>query len=69
MKNTLLFTAALLAAGNICAQSYITPAPEGGFNTATGKDYVVLYAPQNVIDAMGTKVISNNNLDKDEVNN
>ncbi len=69
MKNTLLFTAALLAAGNICAQSYITPAPECGFNTATGKDYVVLYAPQNVIDAMGTKVISNNNLDKDEVNN
>ncbi len=38
MKNTLLFTAALLAAGNICAQSYITPAPECGFNTATGKE-------------------------------
>ena len=69
MKNSLLFVAALMAGGIASAQSYITPAPAGGFDPAAGKDYVVLYAPQSVIDAMGTKVISNNNLDKDEVNN
>lgn len=69
MKNTLLLAAALMIGGNVSAQSYITAAPEGGFNTAAGKDYVVLYAPQDVIDAMGSKVISDNNLDKDEVNN
>lgn len=51
------------------AQSYITPAPEGGFDASTGKDYVVLYAPQSLMDAMGSKVISNQNLDETQTRN
>ncbi|MBD5234763.1 MAG: hypothetical protein HDS65_11420 [Bacteroidales bacterium] len=69
MKNSLLFAAALLVSGNLCAQNYITAAPEGGFNTAAGKDYVVLYAPENVLASMGSKVITNNNLDQTQVDN
>lgn len=69
MKNSLLILSALLLGGTASAQTYITPAPEGGFTPASGKDYIVLYAPQSIIDAMGSKVITNNNLDKDEVNN
>lgn len=51
------------------AQGYITAAPEGGFDLNSGKDYVVLYAPESVITAMGSKMISNNNLDSNSVDN
>lgn len=51
------------------AQGYITAAPEGGFDLNSGKDYVVLYAPESVITAMGSKMISNNNLDPNSVDN
>lgn len=60
--------AALLAAGTISAQ-YITPAPAGGFDTKTGKDYVVLYAPESVITGMEGRIATNCNLDPDQVNN
>ncbi|MDE6206265.1 MAG: hypothetical protein K2M55_00470 [Muribaculaceae bacterium] len=69
MKNSLLFAAALLSCGSLCAQNYISAAPEGGFNTASGKDYVVLYAPDAVIASMGSKLVSNNNLDQTQVDN
>lgn len=69
MKKILLFAAALYFCGNLNAQTYITPAPEGGFNTSEGKDYIVLYAPEGVINQMGDKVITNNNLDPDQVKN
>lgn len=68
MKNYLLLSAALLAAGTMNAQ-YITSAPAGGFDVKTGKDYVVLYAPESVINQMGDRLVSNNNLDPDQVNN
>lgn len=48
---------------------YITKAPEGGFDVSQGKDYVILYAPENVVTQMGDKVITDNNLDQTQVNN
>lgn len=69
MKNLLLFSAALLGGTAAFAQSYITAAPEGGFNVNAGKDYVVLYAPADVMERMGSRLISDQNLDKDQVRN
>ncbi len=70
MKQILLLSAsALLAASSALAQDYIKSAPEGGFKVADGKDYIVLYAPQNVLDAMGSKVITDNNLDETKNDN
>lgn len=70
MQKFLLTAAvALIAASTSSAQNYISLANEGGFDVSKGKDYVVLYAPQEIIDAMGSKVISNNNLDPDGVEN
>lgn len=69
MKKSLLFSAVLLAAGSAAAQTYITPAPQGGFNLAGGKDYIVLYAPESVIDKMGSKVLTNANLDQTQRDN
>lgn len=69
MKKFLLFAAAAAACGTISAQSYITPAPAGGFDPVSGKDYVVLYAPQSVVARMGSKIATDNNLDPDQVRN
>ena len=69
MKKCLLCGAALLAAAGAGAQSYISPAPEAGFDIKGGKDYVVLYAPESVIDKMGDKLVGDNNLDPAEVKN
>lgn len=69
MKKSVLLPAAVLAALNLSAENYIAPAPEGGFDISKGKDYVVLYAPDNADEAMGSKLITNNNLDPDQVKN
>lgn len=69
MKKTLLAAAMALLTTAGYAQQYITPAPAGGFNLNSGKDYVVLYAPDDIITSMGSKIISNNNLDQDKVDN
>lgn len=69
MKKTLLVAAMALLGTAGYAQGYITAAPEGGFNVADGKDYVVLYAPEDVISKMGSKVITNNNLDQTQEKN
>ncbi len=69
MNNTLLLGAALLSGISATAQTYISAAPEGGFDLNGGKEYVVLYAPQPVLTAMGERLISNNNLDQDQVDN
>ncbi len=66
---TLIFAAAIFVGGMAIAQNYITKAPAGGFDPASGKEYVVLYAPQTVIDRMGSNVVSNNNLDANQVDN
>lgn len=68
MRRTLLSMAVAMAAVSASAQ-YITSAPEGGFNVNNGKDYVVLYAPENVLTDMGDKVITNNNLDQNQERN
>ena len=69
MRKLLLTASALMACSAAFAQGYITAAPEGGFDLNSGKDYVVLYAPESVITAMGSKMISNNNLDPNSVDN
>ncbi len=69
MRKLLLTASALMACSAAFAQGYITAAPEGGFDLNSGKDYVVLYAPEEIISAMGSKMISNNNLDPNSVDN
>lgn len=69
MKHIAMLAAAVLSTGAAFGQSYITGAPEGGFDVNGGKDYVILYAPEDVIAAMGSKVISNQNLDADQNRN
>lgn len=51
------------------AQTYITEAPQGGFDVDNGKDYIVLYAPEDVIQKMGSKILTDNNLDPNQVDN
>lgn len=48
---------------------YITEAPAGGFDFSKGKDYVVIYTPAPQVTAMGSKILSNQNLDPDMVKN
>ncbi|MCM1066057.1 MAG: hypothetical protein NC418_00605 [Muribaculaceae bacterium] len=70
MKKSLLLNLALVPGFlSLSAQTFITEAPAGGFDVDGGKDYVVLYAPSAVLDAMGSKIISNNNLDDTQVDN
>lgn len=58
-----ILAAAMTLLGTASYAQYITEAPAGGFNVNGGKDYVILYAPDDIVTAMGNKVISNNNLD------
>lgn len=69
MKKFLLLAACASVAAAASAQTYITAAPAGGFDVNSGKDYIVLYAPDDVIAAMGSKVIANENLDQNQVDN
>ena len=59
----------MISAAGIYAKTYISEAPAGGFNIDGGKDYVVLYAPDDVVAKMGSKLVSDNNLDKNQVKN
>lgn len=68
MKRSLLIAATSLLTAASYAQ-YINEAPAGGFNLNSGKDYVVLYAPDKVISDLGSKIISNNNLDQTQTDN
>lgn len=52
----------MLTAATASAQ-YITEAPAGGFDVTKGKDYVVIYTPQAQVDQMGSRILSNQNLD------
>lgn len=53
----------LIAPMSVDAQTYITEAPAGGFDFSVGKDYVIIYAPEAQVTAMGDKIASNQNLD------
>lgn len=63
MKHFVLLAAMAAATLSAQAQNYITEAPAGGFDFNQGKDYVVLYAPDVAIEKMGSKIVSNQNLD------
>lgn len=67
LKSTIV-AISLLSAVHANAQ-YITEAPAGGFDFSKGKDYVIIYTPEAQVTAMGTKVLSNQNLDPDMVKN
>lgn len=71
MNRTILIALAAVLAGTpaFAQTTYITAAPTGGFDTNSGKDYVVLYAPDDIITAMGSKIISNQNLDETQERN
>lgn len=62
--------AALSLMTSVCANAqYISEAPAGGFDFSTGKDYVIIYAPEAQVTAMGDKILSDQNLDPNMVNN
>lgn len=59
----------LLASTHASAQtSYITKADKP-FDFASAQNFVVLYAPDKAVEAMGNNIISNNNLDPNTENN
>ncbi|MBQ8656604.1 MAG: hypothetical protein IJ527_06105 [Prevotella sp.] len=72
MKKNYLFSALLgammMASATVHAQ-YITEAPAGGFDFSKGKDYVVIYSPEAQVNAIGDKMLSDQNLDPTMVNN
>ena len=49
------FAALLMAPAAVQAQ-YVNEAPAGGFDFSSGKDYVVIYAPEAQVSAMGSKI-------------
>ena len=59
---------AFMLAPTVHAQ-YISKAPAGGFDFSTGTDYVVIYAPDAQVSAMGSNILSNQNLDPAMVDN
>lgn len=67
--NKSLLTAAMTLLTTATFAQYINEAPAGGFDVTKGKDFVVLYAPDNIISAMGSTLISNNNLDATQTDN
>ena len=72
MKNIYLFSLALagmLMMAMTASAQYITEASAGGFDFSQGKDYVVIYAPDDQVTAMGSKIASNQNLDPNQVKN
>lgn len=67
-KKTMLAAFTMLAAMSAQAQ-YISEAPAGGFDFSKGKDYVVIFTPEEQVTAMGDKILSNQNLDPTQTNN
>lgn len=67
LKSTIV-AISLFSAVSANAQ-YITEAPAGGFDFSKGKDYVIIYAPEEQVYAMGSNVLSDQNLDPTMVNN
>ena len=65
----MVFMAMSMFAMTSAHAQYITEAPANGFNFANGKDYIVIYTPEAQVTAMGSKVLSNQNLDPNRVDN
>lgn len=58
-----MLAGALMMVSTPASAQYITEAPAGGFDFSKGKDYVVIYSPAAQVTAMGSKILSNQNLD------
>lgn len=67
-KKTMLAAFTMVAAMSAQAQ-YISEAPAEGFDFSKGKDYVVIFTPEEQLTAMGDKILSNQNLDPTQTNN
>ena len=65
----MVFMAMSMFAMTSAHAQYISEAPANGFNFANGKDYIVIYTPEAQVTAMGSKVLSNQNLDPNRVDN
>ena len=66
MKKNYFFSmlaGALMMVSAPASAQYITEAPAGGFDFTKGTDYVVIYAPDAQVTAMGSNILSNQNLD------
>ena len=69
LVSTVFAAISLLSAATATAQdSYLTKADKP-FNFDAANNFVVLYAPDEAVTAMGSKIISNNNLDPNMVDN
>ncbi len=64
-----MLAGALMMVSMPASAQYITEAPAGGFDFSKGKDYVVIYAPDAQVTAMGSNILSNQNLDPAMVKN
>ncbi|MBQ9678966.1 MAG: hypothetical protein IJV44_12615 [Prevotella sp.] len=62
-------TAMMMLMTTAANAQYITEAPTGGFDFSKGKDYIVIYAPDAQVTAMGSNILSNQNLDPAMVKN
>lgn len=67
-KQLALMAMTLMVSATANAQ-YITEAPAGGFNFNSGKDYIVIFVPEEQKAAMGNKIISDQNLDPTQTKN
>lgn len=63
MRKASLMAVMAFATASASAQQYVTEAPAAGFDFKQGTDYVVLYAPEAQINAIGDRMKSNQNLD------
>ena len=69
MTKTFALLAMTLMASATANAQYISEAPAAGFDFNTGKDYVVVFAPEEQVTQMGDKIISNQNLDPTQTKN
>lgn len=66
---SILTATALLLTTSLSAQTYITDSPTNGFDASNGSDYVIIYAPNELLARMGSKISSNQNLDATQTKN
>lgn len=68
MKKTLLAAAMALLTTAGYAQ-FVSQTPAGGFDLNSGKDYIPVYMPAPQLSQIQGKILADNNLDPDQVNN
>lgn len=68
MKKVLL-AAAMMLLGTASYAQFASPTPDGGFNLNKGRDYIPVYLPAPQLSLIQGKILADNNLDPDQVNN